>query len=185
MLLRMKSLNGKGGKLKDSPLKRCGYFINRRQEVVFGPEVCCASSSPSPFCWSLLLHQEIVFTVLICNLQDLVTTDFCYNFLTFTHDGILLKLPGSLSVEMTKYWDGRPVRFVSCIRLKVVEYTAEKAWGHVSWCVDIEPARDDDLVCDRRSTKSESSDGQASGNSRDIDRAFPVGASSRNRARRA
>ena len=103
--------------------------------------------------------------------QDLVTTDFCYDFLTFTPDGILLKLPGGLSVEMTKYWDGQPVRFVCCERLKKGERTAEKAWGRVLWCVVIEPAGDDDLVREKGSTKSGSSDSLASGSSssRDID----------------
>ena len=74
--------------------------------------------------------------------QDLVTTDFCYDFLTFSADGIMLRLPGGLSIEMTKYWDGQPVRFVCCERLRKEERTPDRAWGRVLWCVVIEPAED-------------------------------------------
>ncbi|RPD75700.1 hypothetical protein L226DRAFT_507615 [Lentinus tigrinus ALCF2SS1-7] len=140
--LRAKSTSGKGVKQKDSPSKRRGYFTNA------------------------LRRQEIVFGP-----DDLITTDFCYDFLTFTQDGIFLKLPGGLSVEMTKYWDGQPVRFVCCERLKKRERTAEQAWGRVLWCVVIEPAGDDDVdsVREKGSTKSGSSDTICHGLGLDLD----------------
>ena len=101
----------------------------------------------------------------------MVATDFCYDFLQFSPDGIMLRLPGGISIEMTKYWDGQPVRFVCCERLKKSERTAERAWGRVLWCVVIEPAGDDDVgsVREKTSTKSGSSDSLASGSSRDVD----------------
>ncbi len=71
---------------------------------------------------------------------------------------------------MTKYWDGQPVRFVCCERLKKEERTAERAWGRILWCVVIEPV-EDDLREKRstRSTKSGSSASLASGSSGDVD----------------
>ena len=76
--------------------------------------------------------------------QDVVTTDFCYDFLQFSPDGIMLRLPGGISIEMTKYWDGQPVRFVCCERLQKSERTPERAWGRILWCVVIEPAEGDE-----------------------------------------
>ena len=76
--------------------------------------------------------------------QDVVATDFCYDFLQFSPDGIMLRLPGGISIEMTKYWDGQPVRFVCCERLQKSERTPERAWGRILWCVVIEPAEGDE-----------------------------------------
>lgn len=95
-------------------------------------------------------------------MQDLLTTDFCYDFLSFSPDGIMLRLPGGISVEMTKYWDGQPVRFVCCERLKKSERTAERAWGRVLWCVMIEPADDEDLVREKGSVREGSKKGVCS-----------------------
>lgn len=47
--------------------------------------------------------------------QDVITTDFCYGFLEFS-PSLALKLPGGLSFDLMKYWDGQPVRFVCCER---------------------------------------------------------------------
>ena len=74
--------------------------------------------------------------------QDVVATDFCYDFLQFRHEGVTLRLPGGISIDLMKYWDGQPVRFVCCERLKKGERTAEQPWGRVLWCVVIEPADD-------------------------------------------
>lgn len=50
--------NAKGGKTKEAPSKRRAFYTNalRRQEVVFGPEVCpsCPSSVGAPL--TILLH---------------------------------------------------------------------------------------------------------------------------------
>ena len=130
--------NIKGGKLKGNPSKRRSYFTNalRRQEVVFGPEVCRTSlpvasdvrrnARCSPVC-----------------AQDVITTDFCYDYLKFSPEGVTLRLPGGISIDMMKYWDGQPVRFVCCERLKKGERTAERPWGRVLWCVAIERAEED------------------------------------------
>lgn len=115
--------NAKGGKTKEAPSKRRAFYTNA------------------------LRRQEVVFGP-----EDLLTTDFCYDFLSFSPDGIMLRLPGGISVEMTKYWDGQPVRFVCCERLKKSERTAERAWGRVLWCVMIEPA-DEDLVREKGSVR--------------------------------
>jgi len=46
--------------------------------------------------------------------NDLITTDFCYGFLSFP--SLSLNLPGGISFDLMKYWDGQPVRFVCCER---------------------------------------------------------------------
>ncbi|KAI0659685.1 DUF1769-domain-containing protein [Cubamyces menziesii] len=100
-----------GGKLKSSPSKRRAYFANA------------------------LRRQEVVFGP-----DDVVTTDFCYDFLQFSHDGISLRLPGGISIDVMKYWDGQPVRFVCCERARPGDGAP---WGRVLWCVVIEPAEGD------------------------------------------
>ncbi|KAL5499194.1 hypothetical protein ACEPAH_1712 [Sanghuangporus vaninii] len=48
--------------------------------------------------------------------DDVLTTDFCYGFITFPE--LALCLPGGISFDLAKYWDGQPVRFVCCARPK-------------------------------------------------------------------
>jgi len=74
--------------------------------------------------------------------EDLVTTDFCYDFLHFSSDGIALRLPGGLSVDVLRYWDGQPVTFVCCERIPQGTTVDGNPWGKVFWCVVIEPAED-------------------------------------------
>ncbi|KAI0642780.1 DUF1769-domain-containing protein [Trametes meyenii] len=99
-------------KLKASPAKRRSYFANA------------------------LRRQEVVFGP-----EDVVTTDFCYDFLQFSHSGIALRLPGGITIDVMKYWDGQPVRFVCCERAR--RGADERPWGRVLWCVVIEPAEGD------------------------------------------
>ncbi|KAF8627916.1 hypothetical protein AX15_004178 [Amanita polypyramis BW_CC] len=68
--------------------------------------------------------------------EDIISTDFCYGFLEF-NPSIALRLPGGLSFDLMRYWDGQPVKFVCCERKK---YGCEEAWGRVFWCVVIERA---------------------------------------------
>lgn len=79
-------------------------------------------------------------------MQDVITTDFCYDYLKFSPEGVTLRLPGGISIDMMKYWDGQPVRFVCCERLKKGERTAERPWGRVLWCVAIERVEDGEQV---------------------------------------
>jgi hypothetical protein len=46
--------------------------------------------------------------------SDIITTDFCYGFLSFPE--IRLNIPGGISFDLMRYWDGQPVRFVCCER---------------------------------------------------------------------
>jgi len=78
--------------------------------------------------------------------EDLLTADFCYGSLEIDH-GLALKLPGGLTFNISKYWDGQPVRFVCCER----QYAAntddkQDPWGRVFWCVSIE--RDETCIDD-------------------------------------
>ncbi|TDL25157.1 DUF1769-domain-containing protein [Rickenella mellea] len=69
--------------------------------------------------------------------HDIVTTDFCYGFIAFPD--LSLSLPGGLSFDLTKYWDGQPVRFVCCQRKENDEGGA----GRPFWCVAIELVEED------------------------------------------
>ncbi|EIN08371.1 hypothetical protein PUNSTDRAFT_126442 [Punctularia strigosozonata HHB-11173 SS5] len=100
--------------------------------------------------------------------QDVITTDFCYGFLEFSPT-LSLRLPGGISFDLMKYWDGQPVRFVCCERNP--QYQTKKGdsrwstpsssrrgsptssgrttpdvepWGSMFWCVAIELAEDRD-----------------------------------------
>ncbi|KAF8914752.1 hypothetical protein CPB85DRAFT_1411999 [Mucidula mucida] len=68
--------------------------------------------------------------------DDIITTDFCYGFLEF-HPSLALRLPGGLSFDLMRYWDGQPVRFVCCER-----GTGDQPWGRVFWCLSIESEED-------------------------------------------
>ncbi|KAF9475708.1 DUF1769-domain-containing protein [Pholiota conissans] len=72
--------------------------------------------------------------------SDVITTDFCYGFINFA-PSLALQLPGGLSFDLMKYWDGQPVRFVCCERVKE---GASEPWGRIFWCVAIEMVDDDD-----------------------------------------
>ena len=71
--------------------------------------------------------------------SDLITTDFCYGFLSFPE--VYLQLPGGLSIDMMRYWDGQPVRFVCCERSK--ERNSHGYEGKSYWLVVIEVVESD------------------------------------------
>ncbi|OCH84510.1 DUF1769-domain-containing protein [Obba rivulosa] len=81
-------------------------------------------------------RQEVVFGP-----EDLITADFCYDYLQFSPGGIVLRLPGGITIDMLKYWDGQPVRFVCCERKRAGG--GGEPWGRVLWCVAIEVAEED------------------------------------------
>lgn len=74
--------------------------------------------------------------------QDMITTDFCYGFLEFS-PALSLRLPGGVSFDLMKYWDGQPVRFVCCER-KEMAAEGEDPWGALFWCVAIEMGEDEE-----------------------------------------
>jgi hypothetical protein len=83
--------------------------------------------------------------------QDILTMDFCYGFIEF-NPSLALRLPGGVSFDLMKYWDGQPVRFVCCERKKQLEEEnralgcSEDPWGRMFWCVQIELAEDEEEV---------------------------------------
>jgi len=70
--------------------------------------------------------------------EDVITTDFCYGFIQFP--SLSLCLPGGISFDLTKYWDGQPVRFVCCERAEPGQNPVD---ARSFWCVAIEKVGDD------------------------------------------
>jgi len=66
--------------------------------------------------------------------KDTITTDFCYGFIEFSPT-LSLRLPGGVSFDLKRYWDGQPVRFVCCERRKDDD---PEPWGQIFWCVVVE-----------------------------------------------
>ncbi|KAI0077345.1 DUF1769-domain-containing protein [Panus rudis PR-1116 ss-1] len=94
-------------------------------------------------------RQQLTYTP-----QHLLTTDFCYDYLLFHSKdngcGVTLKLPGGISIDMLRYWDGQPVKFVCCERKRTngggelkSGGGGEVPWGRVFWCVVIEMVDDE------------------------------------------
>lgn len=80
-------------------------------------------------------RQKVMFGPL-----DVITTDFCYGFLSFSPT-LSLQIPGGISFDLAKYWDGQPVRFVCCERRRP---DSPEPWGRIFWCVTIEMVDEDD-----------------------------------------
>ncbi|KAI0319300.1 hypothetical protein OF83DRAFT_1170319 [Amylostereum chailletii] len=82
--------------------------------------------------------------------EDVITIDFCYGFLTFSPRPSL-NLPGGVSFDLMRYWDGQPVRFVCCERKRSAEAGRDGGggdggdpWGKILCCVAIEMVEDED-----------------------------------------
>lgn len=71
----------------------------------------------------------------------MITTDFCYGFLEF-NPTLALRIPGGLSFDLMRYWDGQPVRFVCCER-KHDTGDGGEPWGTIFWCISIEMGGDE------------------------------------------
>ncbi|KDQ13405.1 hypothetical protein BOTBODRAFT_33710 [Botryobasidium botryosum FD-172 SS1] len=71
--------------------------------------------------------------------SDVLTTDFCYGFISFPH--LYLNLPGGISFDLVRYWDGQPVRFVCCKRSSQGAVPAD---DEMFWCVEIRMAPSED-----------------------------------------
>jgi len=72
--------------------------------------------------------------------EDVLTTDFCYGFLVFPN--LSLSLPGGISFDLKKYWDGQPVRFVCIERQRdssgeIVGVESDNEDERTFWCVVI------------------------------------------------
>ncbi|KAJ3523702.1 hypothetical protein NM688_g8683 [Phlebia brevispora] len=78
-------------------------------------------------------RKEVVFGP-----NDLITADFCHHYLHFGSESIVLRLPGGISIDLLRYWDGQPVRFVCCQRAREGEQTDGLPWGKVFFCVALE-----------------------------------------------
>ncbi|KAF5381309.1 hypothetical protein D9615_008319 [Tricholomella constricta] len=74
--------------------------------------------------------------------EDMITMDFCYGFLEFSPT-LALRLPGGITFDLMRYWDGQPVRFVCCERKRGDSEGGGEPWGTVFWCVAIEMGSED------------------------------------------
>lgn len=77
-------------------------------------------------------------------------TDFCYGFLEF-NPSLALRLPGGISFDLMRYWDGQPVRFVCCQRKPHQGGQDSLPWGPVFWSVVIEMADAETIAYQRSS----------------------------------
>ncbi|THH26539.1 hypothetical protein EUX98_g7649 [Antrodiella citrinella] len=87
--------------------------------------------------------------------QDVITADFCWGYLNFTPDGISARIPGGFTLDLMKYWDGLPVRFVCCERIPKGELVDGKPWGKVLWCLAIEAVDKEGLPNAQEAKKDE------------------------------
>lgn len=76
-------------------------------------------------------------------LQDLISADFCHHFLEFGEDSIVLRLPCGISIDLLRYWDGQPIRFVCCERPRPGHKKDETPWGKILFCIVIEKAEEE------------------------------------------
>lgn len=113
--------------------ERRKYFrkeVNRK-DLIFGPDV-------RPFVLTSCLDTNTIA-------QDLISIDFCYGFLEF-NPKLVLRLPGGITFDLMKYWEGQPVRFVCCERKQSSngEEDDGSPTGKLFWCVSIELAEDEE-----------------------------------------
>lgn len=101
------------------------------------------SSQSGPFNFANASQRRTYFSTttnrnqVVLGPEDTITTDFCYGFMEFG-ESLCLRLPGGVSFDLTRYWDGQPVRFVCCERQK----DDSEPWGDMFWCVVIEPCEE-------------------------------------------
>ena len=85
--------------------------------------------------------------------------DFCHGFLEF-NPSLTLRLPGGVSFDLMKYWDGQPIRFACCERKQGIlvhgrDDNTEDPWGRMFWCVQIELAEDEEDGSDDQDEEAE------------------------------
>ncbi|TFK38073.1 hypothetical protein BDQ12DRAFT_683924 [Crucibulum laeve] len=130
------------GKLSKGSLRNAFKKVGRRKRRGGDAELSFANATERRSYFSSAKNrQDIQFGPM-----DVITTDFCYGFINFS-PSLSLQVPGGLSFDLMKYWDGQPVRFVCCER-KVegggTKNKEEDPWGRIFWCVAIEMVDDDD-----------------------------------------
>ncbi|KZV65332.1 DUF1769-domain-containing protein [Peniophora sp. CONT] len=69
--------------------------------------------------------------------EDIITSDFCHGYLSFT-PSVTLNLPGGISFDLLRFWDGQPVRFTCCERKRAGAEDGDAPWGRVFFSVAIE-----------------------------------------------
>jgi len=70
--------------------------------------------------------------------SDIISVDFCQGYLTFDPT-LALTLPVGFSINLERYWDGRPICYVCC------ERGDGDGPGKVIWCVAFDLVQEDEL----------------------------------------
>ena len=105
---------------------------------------------PSGICFNGAAARKLYFSnaahrqAFVFGPSDVFTIDFCYGFLEFKPK-LVLRIPGGISFDLMRYWDGQPVRFVCCERKKPTNDQSaddQEPWGRVFWAISIEPYGD-------------------------------------------
>ncbi|KAG2008149.1 hypothetical protein CC2G_013610 [Coprinopsis cinerea AmutBmut pab1-1] len=128
--------SGANGKLRTGLRKAFKSKSRRRQQLQNEMSFESASQRRTYFS-SPEKRQKVMFGPL-----DVITTDFCYGFINFS-PSLSLQLPGGLSFDLMRYWDGQPVRFVCCERRQP---DSADPWGRLFWCVSIEMVEEEGSV---------------------------------------
>ncbi|XP_006463357.1 hypothetical protein AGABI2DRAFT_186955 [Agaricus bisporus var. bisporus H97] len=138
------SASKKSDTLKDALKKVKPSSRDRKRSMQHSPEEMRFDNAAArrAFFSDAANRQSVVFGP-----QDIITTDFCYGFIEFS-PSLALRLPGGLSFDLMRYWDGQPVRFVCCKR-KSHEDTGKdgdgEPWEKIFWCIAIESYEDEDV----------------------------------------
>ena len=105
----------------------------------------------------------------------MITTDFCYGYISFSPTGVALQLPGGFSFDLMRLWDGQPIRFVCCERAtEAKEGNTDRPLGRVLWCVASEVLEGEAGEIDSGENEDEDEDedrplDQVSSNEDDVD----------------
>lgn len=134
------STSKKSGVIKDT-IKKVTHPKRKKKSRTQSQELCFEDASARRSYFSNAANrQEVAFGP-----SDIITTDFCYGFIEFS-PSLSLRLPGGLSFDLVRYWDGQPVRFVCCERKETAgeQYDNDEPWGRIFWCITIEMDDEED-----------------------------------------
>ncbi|KAG5646743.1 hypothetical protein DXG03_002425 [Asterophora parasitica] len=139
------SINGQTGSSPKAPslMKKMAGKAKKKKSTGQAAELGLETAAQRRAYFSTAAHRRCI----AFGPEDIITTDFCYGFLEFS-PSLALRLPGGISFDLMRYWDGQPVRFVCCERKRASQGDSgddeSEPWGTVFWCVAIEMCSEED-----------------------------------------